>query len=359
MSAQFFEANAPVRGFRLADEKLAGTRVVQVLIEGKEPGVIQDPRVLRAMASLGEFIERQPVPVGKVVSFVQVLQQMKRVIDGAGDGATAALPGTREEVAQYLLLYSLSSDEQDFRRMVDADYRDAVLTVYLKTDDYAAIEVLTRAIDHESDKLFASLPVEVNVGGGMTNAIALNETMVRGKVMNLIQISALVLCVSSLLFRSLVAGMLVLVPLATSALVNLGLMGWLGIPLSMGTAAISAMAVGVGADYAVYFLSRVREEAQRHSDLRTATAAALGTSGKAIAYVATAVAGGYLCLCLSLFKVHVLLGSLVALTMVTSSLATVAFLPAVLLRVAPRFATRQAMLPIVLNGVAATRRLNF
>ena len=131
-----------------------------------------------------------------------------------------------------------------------------------------------------------------------------------------------------------------LLPLATAALCNLGLMGLTGIPLSMGTAAISAMAVGIGADYAVYFLFRVNEEFQRRGDLRDATAAALLTSGKAIAYVASAVAGGYLCLTFSFFKVHVLLGVLVALTMVTSSTATVAFLPAVILRVKPKFLTR-------------------
>ncbi|MEO5769405.1 MAG: MMPL family transporter, partial [Polyangia bacterium] len=109
----------------------------------------------------------------------------------------------------------------------------------------------------------------------------------------------------------------------------------------MGTAAISAMAVGIGADYAVYFLFRVREEFHRSGgDLRLATATALTTSGKAIAYVATAVAGGYLCLALSLFKVHVLLGVLVALTMVVSSAATVAFLPAVVLLVKPAFLNR-------------------
>jgi predicted RND superfamily exporter protein len=130
---------------------------------------------------------------------------------------------------------------------------------------------------------------------------------------------------------------LVLLPLATAALVNLGLMGWSGILLSMGTAAISAMAIGIGADYAVYFLFRVREEFERTGDLREATSTALTTSGKAIAYVASAVAGGYLCLALSLFKVHVLLGVLVALTMVTSSAATVAFLPSVILMVRPRF----------------------
>jgi hypothetical protein len=39
--------------------------------------------------------------------------------------------------------------------------------------------------------------------------------------------------------------------------------------------------------------------------------------------------------------VHVLLGVLVALTMVTSSAATVAFLPAVILMVTPKFLRRQ------------------
>jgi predicted RND superfamily exporter protein len=224
---------------------------------------------------------------------------------------------------------------------VDHDFQNAVITVYLRTDDYRAMKALTVAASAEAERLFAGLPVKARVGGGVTNAIALNETMVRGKTINLIQISILVVVITSLLLRSLAGGLLVLLPLATSALVNLGLMGWTGIPLSMGTAAISAMAVGIGADYAVYFIFRVREEFQRCGDLRQATATALTTSGKAIAYVASAVAGGYLCLTFSGFKVHVLLGVLVALTMVTSSAATVAFLPSVLLRVTPRFLKRK------------------
>lgn len=171
----------------------------------------------------------------------------------------------------------------------------------------------------------------------MSNSIALNETMVHGKVENLIQIACITTFITALLLRSLIGGLLVLLPLACAALMNLGLMGLTGIWLTMGTAAISAMAVGIGADYAIYFIFRVREEYRKGGELREAVATALTTSGKAIAYVATAVAGGYLCLVLSGFKVHVLLGVLVALTMVTCCLGTVAFLPAVLVRIKPRF----------------------
>jgi predicted RND superfamily exporter protein len=339
LGAQFFERNAPVHGFRMADARLAGTRVIQVLVEADKPDALKNPDVLRRMDQLGEFIAHQPLPIGKVVSIVDLLKQISIVIDPAGGGK---LPPTTEGIAQYLLLYGMGGQEEDLAHFVDHDFQSAVITAYLKTDDFSAMSAMSKAAQVEADRLFPQPgPVKARVGGGVTNAIALNETMVHGKTVNLIQISLLVLVITSLLLRSIVGGFLVLLPLATAALVNLGLMGWGGILLSMGTAAISAMAIGIGADYAVYFIFRVREEFERTGDLRQATSTALLTSGKAIAYVATAVAGGYLCLALSLFKVHVLLGVLVALTMVTSSAATVAFLPSVILLIKPRFLRRR------------------
>jgi hypothetical protein len=322
----------------MADSRLTGTRVIQVLLEGNAPDAIKNPEVLQRMDELSGFIARQPLPIGKVQSIVDLLKLMNAAMENTKAGK---LPDTLQGVAQYLLLYSMGGSEEDLSRLVDRDFQNAVITIFLKTDDFAAMKALTVATMAEADRLFAGLPVKARVGGGVTNAIALNETMVRGKTINLIQISVFVVVITSILLRSLAGGFLVLLPLATAALVNLGLMGITGIPLSLGTAAISAMAIGIGADYAVYLLFRIREEFQRTGDLREATAHALTTSGKAIAYVATSVGAGYLCLVFSLFKVHVLLGVLVALTMVVSSGATVAFLPAVLLRLTPRFLKRR------------------
>lgn len=351
LGAQFFDSESslpvlsdllkgPMKGFRLADERTAGTRVVQVLVEGKAPGAIKNPEVLKRMDQLGTFASQLPIPVGKVVSVVDVLKVMNRVISD-NDPKAEVLPDTPEAAAQFFLLYSMSGDADDLKRLVDERFQKAVITIYLRTDDHKEIKRLVTAVDNEAKRLFQGMPVTVDVGGGVTNAVALNETMVRGKINNLIQISGLVFVITSLTLRSFVGGFLVLLPLAISALVNLGVMGWFGIPLTMGTAAISAMAVGIGADYAIYFIFRVREQLKSTSDLREATARALTTSGKAIAYVASAVAGGYLCLTLSFFKVHVLLGVLVALTMLTCSAATIAFLPAVVLRLRPSFLTHK------------------
>jgi predicted RND superfamily exporter protein len=118
------------------------------------------------------------------------------------------------------------------------------------------------------------------------------------------------------------------------------------------------MAVGIGADYAVYFLFRMREEFQRCGDLREAGATSLVTCGKAITYVASAVAGGYFCLALSGFKMHVLLGVLVALTMVVACLTTVMLLPVLVVRLQPAFLSgrkRQSAEAPLPTGWASTR----
>ena len=155
LGAQFFEGNAPVHGFRMADARLAGTRVIQVLVEGNAPDTIKNPDVLRRMDELGSFIAHQPLPVGKVVSIVDLLKQMSLVMDRAGGGK---LPDTTQGVAQYLLLYAMGGEEEDLAHFVDHDFQRAVITAYLKTDDFVAMKAMTVAAQAEADRLFKGLP---------------------------------------------------------------------------------------------------------------------------------------------------------------------------------------------------------
>lgn len=59
-------------------------------------------------------------------------------------------------------------------------------------------------------------------------------------------------------------------------------MGWLDIPLNIPNSLISAMAVGIGADYAIYFLYRLREILREEGgDIKDAIRKTLSTAGKA------------------------------------------------------------------------------
>jgi predicted RND superfamily exporter protein len=131
--------------------------------------------------------------------------------------------------------------------------------------------------------------------------------------------------------------LLVATPLALAVAFNFGVMGLFGIPLDALTSAIAAMAVGIGADYAMYLLFRVREELSGGLGLEPALQRALITSGMAVFFVSSAIAAGYAVLCLSGFAFHVELGGLVALAMLVSSASALVLLPALIACLRPRF----------------------
>src|SRR6185369_8539291 len=196
----------------------------------------------------------------------------------------------------------------------------------------------------------------VRFTGSLASTAAAAEVMVHGKLRNIAQIALITVVIASILLRSLLGGLLVALPLALTVAVNFGVMGLLGIPLDTMTSAISAMAVGIGADYAMYFLFRTREELVTEPDLQTALERSLATSGKAVLFVSSAVAFGYATLCLSGFAVHVQLGSLVALAMLVSSGSALVVLPAIVARFRPAFlwtGTPQAARPVPAPGRVA------
>ena len=330
-----FRATEPVRvDDAIINQHLAGTNTLLLLVEGDHEGALEEPAVLRAIARLEAGLDAEP-EVGKTLSYVDFLRKMHHALNAdrpdAGD-----LPTTRAMAAQYLFLYSLSGGSDDFDTILDATHRVAKIRVLVHDDSTRRGEQL---IARAKDLVRESFPpgYTVRYTGTLANTAAATEVMVAGKLRNIAQIALITIIISALLLRSLVAGLLVALPLGLTVAVNFGVMGLIGIPLDSMTSAISAMAVGIGADYAMYFLFRVREERAGRGDLREAIGRALMTSGKAILFVSSAIAFGYATLCLSGFAVHVELGALVALAMLVSSASALLLLPAILVRFRPAF----------------------
>ncbi len=337
-----FSPRDPVRvdDARLND-RFAGTNTLLLLVQGTGEGAMEEPAVMRAIQTIERRLEAEP-GVGKAVSYVDFVRKMHLAMNADRPDA-GELPGTRALAAQYLFLYSLSGGAQDFDTILDPTHRVAKLRLLVHEDSTAYGEHL---IALAQDLVRQTMPAGYRVGysGTLASRAAAAEVMVQGKIRNIVQIALITVVVAGLLLRSLVGGLLVAVPLALAVAVNFGAMGLFGVPLDIMTAAISAMAVGIGADYAMYFLFRAREELGGGFPLHEALRRALATSGKAVLFVSSAIAFGYATLCCSGFAVHVQLGGLVALAMLVSSASALVLLPAVIGRFQPTF----------LCGVAAT-----
>ena len=321
------------------NDRLGGTNTMYLLIEGASDDAIKNPKTLRAIEELQRFLENQPY-VGKTLSLADFVMRMNQAMHG-DDPIFYKVPDSQELISQYLLLYSMSGEPGDFDTYVDYGYRSANLTVFLKTDSSAYIEKLIEKI-HAFTALHFDKNVHIGIGGSVPQGAALNQVMVYGKILNILQISVVVFIISSLIFRSLVAGMLVLLPLLVTVLANFGLMGWSGIPLNISTSLISAMAVGIGADYAIYLIYRLREELLMGTDEIKAVRKVIGTAGQAILFVAISVSAGYGVLLLSFgYNIHKWLAILIAEAMIMSSLSALLLIPAFILTFRPDFIFRR------------------
>jgi uncharacterized protein len=332
----FFAASLPVSqdDTRLNDG-LAGTNTIYLVLQGKAPDAMKDPAVLNAMVRIQARIEKEE-GVGKTVSIADFLRRMNRAVN-ADQPAADSIPDTQQAVAQYLFLYSLSGDPGDFDAYVDYEYRRANIVLFLRTGSTAFAERLIQRLQTiASEELKGK--VDFSIGGSVAQTAALTDVLVSGKLMNIAQLAAVIFVVAALLFRSLSAGLLVLVPLALTVFVNFGVMGWLGVPLNIPNSLSSAMAVGIGADYAIYLIFRLREECGKGLSLPEAVRNALAGAGKASLFVASAVAGGYSVLFLSIgFRVHNWLALLICSAMLVSVFAALLIIPMVAVRFNPRW----------------------
>jgi len=314
---------------------VGGTNTLSLLIEGHEDDAIKDPNVLQAMDDIQNFLNQQP-HVGKTLSLADFIKRMNQAMHG-DDPAFYKIPTDSNLVSQYLLLYSMSGEPGDFDTYVDYNYRMANMTAYLKVDSSAYIETLVPKVRAFAAERLGDRAT-LHIGGSVPQGAALNEVMVNGKILNIVQIAAVVFIVSALVFRSLLAGLLVLFPLLMAVIANFGVMGYNGMYLNISNSLSSAMAIGIGADYAIYLIFRLREEIRNGIAEEEAVRRVMATAGKACLFVAIAISVGYGVLFFSVgFNIHIWLATLIATSMLTSVIAALFLIPSVVLTFRPGF----------------------
>jgi predicted RND superfamily exporter protein len=326
----WFGADEPViAADRAIRERLTGTSTIRVLIEADAPDALLEPAALAGIAELEAVMRAEPA-ITATVSVADYLRVMNRAMDGGSDAALR-VPDDRALVEQYLLFF----DPGDLRRVLSPDRRVAAIHALARADRVAWTEGLFAKLRATAEGRFPP-GVHVRVGGGeLGQASALNGSVVRNKIENMAQIGLVIFTLAALVFRSPLVGLLVLAPLAAAVVVNLGVMGWIGSWLSFATASYTAMGVSLGADFAIYLLFRLREEA-RVRPFRDAVAEAMRTSGRAVFFVASAIAAGNATLLASDFALWRQLGGYVSLMMATSCLTTLTIVPALALLLRPR-----------------------
>jgi len=326
---------------RVFERHFPSTTTLTILLDGP-PGSMQTPEAITVMSGLQQAMAQDP-EVGRTSSVADLVRRTYEVF--APEEAAAGLPLERELVAQLFML----ADSPAFERYVDRAYSRAVVLGFLDRDDTALTSRVMGRLE-EYVRRNPSPSIRVSLAGGVgPTVLALNEHTIKGKVLNIAVVFAVIFTIASVLLRTPVGGAYVTAPLAMALIVNLGLFSWSRVAFDMTGASIVATGVSIGADYAIYALYRLREEYWRRGSLDEAVRAMMETTGRAVLFVALAISAGFAVYLISDFYAFRILGVFMPLTMLTSSLTALTLLPALVLLLQPRFITRR---PVTLVPVA-------
>lgn len=347
----FKEDSNLVRSSRAVSQSFGGVVAFNFVIDtGKVDGA-KDPAVLSTLAAFKDWLHSEYGDQVKVtLSLADYVKQMSGAYNG--DKNYHRIPQAAEEVAQYIEIFSWGADvRESLRNVVDEDFRLLSFGGRFALIEYPdgsyreeSLQNQKRIIDAASAWLQTNLPAGVKAKpyGDIMIVSDINDSIIRGQIISVVLALICVLVVTTLVFRSLLGGIISLIPVSLAVAVNFGFMGLFGIPLNIATALVSAMAIGIGIDDTIHFLMTFKQQVRQHGNYQRAFVETLQQSGRAIIYTSLALIGGYLVLMASPFTPIIYFGVLNIVTILFATLGTLLLLGAVILVLQPRFLMRGA-----------------
>jgi predicted RND superfamily exporter protein len=172
---------------------------------------------------------------------------------------------------------------------------------------------------------------------------AINEEVEYSYWVSLLVVFSVVFMLCVISFRSFMAGVILIIPLAISQLLSDMFMYIKGIDLNINSLPVAAIAVGIGIDYGIYLLARVAEEYQECGDYNRANSRALETTGKAIIFTATTLIAGVVFWGFVDLKFQAEMGLLLGLLMLLNMINALVFIPSLVGVFKPKFVATTKM----------------
>jgi predicted RND superfamily exporter protein len=322
----YFPDDRPlVQQTRRINEDLAGVKVFFVTVEANADRAFLEPRNLRRLAEIQDFVDRQGV-FDTSVSLADQLKYVNRAF--RGDFADLALPETRELVAQYLLFFHRG----DLDSYVSADYRRANIVVRHSIDDSHTLNQYVTELEEVLDEITGSGLEAMVIGENlMVNRAA--EALMVAQVQALGLLLALIFVIMSAMFTSLKGGAIAMIPSVIPIAIMFGIMGLLDIPLNPGTAMVAVIAIGIAIDGTIHLLARYNELCRRTSDYVGAVHQAVAEEATPLVVSSIALAFGFGILLFSSFSIVAQFGALAAATMLISVVANLLVTPIIMARI--------------------------
>ncbi len=360
----FFKTSTEIRkADDLLNEKLAGTQSLQVVLDTNlsspvigpsgrlesapdgEPVMAVTPAILQKIEAFSRDVQAKFPRVRKVMSLNDVVKKMNQEMNG-GNPSFFVVPGDPNLIAQYLLIFS-----GDLQSVLTAGHDKLRISLTMKRMGTEDAEQIARWVRAYFDPEFCRANhVRAEVTGVAHLYYTANELLLDGMVKSIVICVVLVFFILFGLLRNFKMSLIAVSPILATLVINFGLLGFLQIPLNTATAMVSSIAVGIGVDYSIHFITWYRKQVRRSRDVAAALEHSILHKGRAILYNMLVIFGGFVVLVASNFVPLVQFGLLVAICMVTTAAGALIVVPAIL-----RLLSKRERAYLFLDRPATTR----
>ncbi|ODU46366.1 MMPL family transporter [uncultured Aquimonas sp.] len=178
---------------------------------------------------------------------------------------------------------------------------------------------------------FVSHQVNLRLATGNAGVMAAtNEVVAAQQLPMMLWVYAAVIVLCLLTYRSFLATLCIVIPLALVSILANALMAHMNIGLKVNTLPVAALGVGIGVDYAIYIYSRMREFLDEGATLYQAYIKALKLTGSAVLFTAITLAIGVGTWMFSALKFQADMGILLSFMFLANMVGAIVLMPALL-----------------------------
>ena len=313
-----------------SSQNLSGIYTIQYSLNQGESGGVSEPKFLEDVEMFSEWLRTQD-EVMHVQSITDTFKRLNMNMH-ADDPAFYRLPASREQAAQYLLLYELSLPYGlDLNDQIGIDKSQTRLIITLEnlhTEEMLGIE---KRMSDWLDNNIADVAYTVASPSLMFAHIGKRNvnSMLAGTTLALIVISFILI----LALRSRRIGLISLAPNLIPAGMAFGLWGLMVGQVGLSLSVVAGMTLGIVVDDTVHFLSKyLRARREKGMDEKEAVRYAFNTVGVALWVTSLVLVMGFLVLSQSHFSLNSDMGAMAAITIAIALIMDFLFLPPLLMK---------------------------
>ena len=320
------------------NHRFPGSEELYVVFDSGHKGGIKSPEALDALEDFRHHMMTDP-EVGGSKGVSVLTKQVNRLLH-ATDPGFAQIPHEASYVGGLLFTYMASSPLPGaLAEFIDPDERVANMAFFYKDRSGETTRRALHMAQQWRESRDAKEGLDVRLAGGTIGvAAAMNEASYNTNLVVIPLVFVLIFVAVALSYSSVHAGALISGPMLSATALTYAYMGASGMAITINTVPIIAVGIGVGIDYSIYMMDRIREEMSRIHELGAAVVRAITTTGRAVGITAlTLIAGVAMWALFSDIRFQADSARLLTVIIILNATAAMFLVPALVIVFRPKF----------------------